>query len=104
MRKRRERRTMPQSAIYPTLANKTVFITGGGSGIGAAHTMAFAAQKAKVAFVDIAEAESQALVAKVAAETGHRPTFIRCDIRDIDALRAAIERTRRELGDIGVLV
>jgi len=95
---------MRQPAIYPGLAGKTVFITGGGSGIGAAHTAGFAGQKAKVAFVDIAEAESRALVDAVAKETGNAPLFIRCDIRDIESLRAAIERVRIEFGDISVLV
>ena len=41
-------------ARYPSLIDKVVFITGGGSGIGAAMVEAFAAQKANVAFVDIA--------------------------------------------------
>jgi D-xylose 1-dehydrogenase len=95
---------MRQPAIYPGLVGKTVFITGGGSGIGAAHTAAFAAQKAKVAFVDIAEAESRALVAKIAADTGNEPLFIPCDIRDVTALQSAIERTRSTFGDIAVLV
>jgi D-xylose 1-dehydrogenase len=91
-------------AVYPGLAEKTVFITGGGSGIGAALTAGFAAQKARVAFVDIAEAASGALVDRVAADTGNKPLFIRCDLRDVDALRAAIEHVRGQLGDIGVLV
>jgi NAD(P)-dependent dehydrogenase (short-subunit alcohol dehydrogenase family) len=95
---------MHQPALYPGLAGKTVFITGGGSGIGASITRAFAGQKSKVAFVDIAEAESRALVADVQQETGIAPLFLPCDIRDIAALRAAIERVRHELGDIAVLV
>jgi len=95
---------MHKPAVYPGLSGKTVFITGGGSGIGAAHTMGFALQKSKVAFVDIAEADSKALVERVAAETGNKPLFIKCDIRDIAALQAAIERTREEFGDIGILV
>ena len=52
---------MHQPAIYPSLAGRTVFITGGGSGIGAAITAGFAGQKSKVAFVDIDEAASRAL-------------------------------------------
>lgn len=95
---------MHQSAIYPSLVGKTVFITGGGSGIGAALTRGFAGQKAKVAFVDVAEEASRTLVAEVEKETGVTPLFIPCDIRDIAALQAAIERVRRELGDIAVLV
>ena len=95
---------MRQPAIYPGLAGKSVLITGGGSGIGAAHTAGFASQKAKVAFVDIAEAESHALVEKVKRDTGIAPLFIRCDIRSVESLQAAIERVRAELGDISVLV
>jgi len=40
------------SAVYPDLADASVFITGGGTGIGAALTEGFVAQGAKVAFVD----------------------------------------------------
>ncbi|HJV95763.1 MAG TPA: SDR family NAD(P)-dependent oxidoreductase, partial [Albitalea sp.] len=43
-------------AMYPSLRGRCVFVTGGGSGIGAAIVTAFAAQGARVAFVDIAEA------------------------------------------------
>jgi len=93
-----------QPAIYPGLAGRTVFITGGGSGIGAAITRGFAGQKAKVAFVDIAEAPSRALVDQVEADTGMKPLFIPCDIRDVSALQAAMERTRESLGDVTVLV
>ena len=46
---------MTRNAIYPDLEGRSVFITGGGSGIGAALTEAFARQGSRVAFVDIAE-------------------------------------------------
>jgi NAD(P)-dependent dehydrogenase (short-subunit alcohol dehydrogenase family) len=92
------------SAIYPDLKDRVVFITGGGSGIGAALTRAFAAQGAKVGFVDIAEPESLALVKSVAAETGNTPLFLPCDIRDIPALQAAIAKIAEQLGTINVLV
>src|SRR2546430_7401843 len=89
---------------YGGLADKTVFLTGGGSGIGAAFTRAFAGQGARVAFVDIAEEASRALVAQTQKETGTAPLFIACDIRDIAGLQAAIEKTRIELGDVRVLI
>jgi NAD(P)-dependent dehydrogenase (short-subunit alcohol dehydrogenase family) len=95
---------MAPRAHYPSLAGKTVFITGGASGIGAALTAAFAAQKAKVAFADLLETESAALADSVARETGARPLFLRCDVRDVAALRETIGRVQAELGDIGVLV
>jgi len=90
--------------VYPDLAGKTVLITGGGSGIGAAFTQAFAQQVATVAFVDVAEEASRALVQKVEKEIGIAPKFVRCDVRDIPALQAAIEKIRAEVGDISVLI
>jgi D-xylose 1-dehydrogenase len=44
-------------AIYPSLVNKNVVITGGGSGIGAAIVEGFAKQGARVTFLDIARAD-----------------------------------------------
>ena len=90
--------------VYPDLAGKTVFITGGGSGIGAAFTEAFAQQAASVAFVDVAEEASRALLQKIEKEIGIAPKFVCCDVRDIPALQAAIENIRAEVGDIGVLI
>src|ERR1700722_7623283 len=91
------------SATYPSLRNRVVFITGGGSGIGASLTQAFARQGAKVAFVDIALEESQALVESIAT-TGNAPLFLPCDIRDISALRKAVDEIRAKLGPIEILV
>jgi D-xylose 1-dehydrogenase len=91
------------SATYPSLRNRVVFITGGGSGIGASLTQAFARQGAKVAFVDIALEESRALVESIAA-TGNAPLFLPCDIRDISALRKAVDEIRAKLGPVEILV
>jgi D-xylose 1-dehydrogenase len=93
-----------RTSSYAGLADKTVFITGGGSGIGAAFTRAFAGQGARVAFVDIAEEASRALADQIRKETGTAPLFIGCDLHDIPALQAAIEKIRVALGDIGVLI
>jgi NAD(P)-dependent dehydrogenase (short-subunit alcohol dehydrogenase family) len=92
------------SAIYPSLKGRVVFITGGGSGIGASLTRAFAAQGAKVGFVDIAEEESRALVQSVGDATGNAPLFLPCDIRDIAALQGAAAEVARQLGTVNVLV
>ena len=91
---------MQPKASYPDLAGRSVFITGGGSGIGAALTEAFARQGSKVAFVDIAREASEALVAGLPGN----PLVIPCDIRDIAALRAAVEQARAAHGDITVLL
>lgn len=91
-------------SIYPGLAGKTVFISGGGSGIGAAFTRAFALQGARVGFVDIADEASRTLAGRIQKETGTAPLFVPCDIRDIPALQGAIEKIRIEFGDIRVLI
>lgn len=84
--------------IYPSLSGRVVFVTGGASGIGADVVRAFAANGARVAFIDIQDAVGSALAQEVGA------LFIRCDITDIPALQAAIAETAERLGPISVLV
>jgi len=99
-----ERADAPAFSTYPSLRDKTVFVTGGGSGIGAAIVAAFAEQGARVAFVDIAQ-EASAALARQIGETGRpAPWWRTCDVRDIAALQAAIADAARELGDFAVLV
>ncbi|MCC6470149.1 MAG: SDR family oxidoreductase [Alphaproteobacteria bacterium] len=95
---------MAPYAIYPSLRDRVVFVTGGGSGIGAGIVEHFAAQGSRVAFVDIAAAAARELAERIAAAGHARPQFIECDLRDIEALRAAIARVGRELGPIRALV
>jgi NAD(P)-dependent dehydrogenase (short-subunit alcohol dehydrogenase family) len=89
---------------YAGLADRVVLITGGASGIGAAFVRAFAAQKARVAFLDIDAEAGAALVREVAGEAGAAPLFVPCDLTDIDALRAAMAQVHDALGDAAVLV
>jgi NAD(P)-dependent dehydrogenase (short-subunit alcohol dehydrogenase family) len=91
-------------AIYPSLRDRVVFITGGASGIGAEHVTQFAAQGAKVAFVDIADDAARDLVAKIEAAGHGSPFYQHCDLRDIEALRRAIAEAARQMGPITVLV
>ena len=88
---------MPEFAIYPSLKDKPVLISGGASGIGAMTVAAFAAQGAKVAFLD-RDAEASA---KVAAETG--AAYALCDLRDIAATQTAIKELAAQTGDFLVL-
>lgn len=90
-------------ALYPSLKNAVVFVTGGASGIGAEMARAFAAQGANVGFVDISERQGRDLAAEIET-TGGRARFISADLRDIEALRAAFAELRRTLGPAGVLV
>jgi NAD(P)-dependent dehydrogenase (short-subunit alcohol dehydrogenase family) len=87
-------------ARYPDLAGRTVFVSGGGSGIGAAFVRAFAGQGCNVAFVDIAEAPARALATELGSSVAYWP----CDVRDIGALRSAIAAAAQAFGPIRVLV
>src|SRR5512147_1189644 len=91
-------------AHYPSLCGKRVFITGGGSGIGACLVEAFARQGARVAFVDIAEHESTQLIEILRAKGFPAPWWRTCDVTDVPALQAAIRDAAAELGDFNVLV
>jgi NAD(P)-dependent dehydrogenase (short-subunit alcohol dehydrogenase family) len=91
-------------AQYPSLADKVVFVTGGGSGIGASVVEHFCAQKAQVVFVDIDDAASTALCEQIRAAGSRVPRFIPCDLRDIAALQAIIRRVGEEAGPVTVLV
>src|SRR4051812_47454209 len=79
------------AAIYPDLAGKSVLVTGGGSGIGAAIVRAFARQKAKVGFLDIAREPSQRLTEEMNSQ-GFAVHYEYCDLIKIDHLREAIGR------------
>lgn len=95
---------MSDHPVYPDLAGRSVLITGGGSGIGAALTRGFARQGSKVAFIDIAEEPSRALVADIEAEGAAAPLFLQADLRDISAIRDAVSQARAKNGPITVLV
>ena len=86
-------------AIYPSLNGKTVFVSGGAQGIGAEIVRAFAAQGARVGFLDIDEAASKAL-----ADDLPGVTYELCDLRDIASLQAALAALKARIGAAEVLV
>jgi D-xylose 1-dehydrogenase len=93
---------MRQAAIYPSLRDRTVLVTGGGSGIGEAIVRNFLAQGSRVGFVDIDVNASNRLLASVPPEaTVH---FEPCDLRDVAAITRAIAAIREALGPITILV
>ena len=91
-------------AIYPSLKGRVTFITGGASGIGESLVEHFCAQGARVTFVDIAAEAAQALVERIKAKGHAVPRFIRCDLKQIDQLRTAIDETARCDGPIRALL
>ena len=89
---------MPQAfATYPSLADRAVLVTGGASGIGASMVEHFAAQGARVGFIDFDQPTAERLLAKLGAQAKNC-RFAHADLRDIGALQAAIDRLRAELG------
>jgi D-xylose 1-dehydrogenase len=95
---------MIRSASYPSLEGRVVFVTGGGSGIGASIVEHLCAQGSRVAFVDIERGASEALVDTIGRRGQPAPAFLPCDVRDIAALRAALAQVRERLGPIRVLI
>ena len=91
---------MSQFARYPSLKGKSVFVTGGASGIGAEIVSAFADQGARVGFVDFNAEAAEALIAKTPGEVH----FAQCDLRDINALRGAFAALEKAAGPATVLV
>lgn len=87
-------------ATYPSLKDRTVFITGGASGIGATFVQSFHGQGAKVGFVDLDEKAGQALAGKL----GACAWFRRCDVTDTDALQASIRDAAAALGPVTILI
>jgi len=93
---------MTDLPTFPDLKGASVFITGGGSGIGASLTEGFLRQGARVAFVQRSDATG--FCDEMERATGNRPLFIACDITDVGALKAAIDRAAGAQGPIRVLV
>ena len=94
---------MPDFAKYPSLAGRTVFLTGGASGIGRETVLAFAEQGSRIGFVDMDEEGGNAL-AEAVRENGGEVAFEACDLRDIDALKQAFTALESALGPALVLV
>jgi D-xylose 1-dehydrogenase len=90
-------------ATYPSLAGRTVLVSGGASGIGEAIVRAFAGQGARIGFVDIMEEAGTRLAGELSGQ-GAEVVFVPCDLADIAALKAAVTRIAAELGTITILV
>jgi NAD(P)-dependent dehydrogenase (short-subunit alcohol dehydrogenase family) len=88
---------------YESLKGRTVVVTGGASGIGAAFVHAFVANGARVAFLDVQQEAGAALVEAIGLGA-EKPLFIACDLTDIEALRAALDAVRAALGPAAVLI
>lgn len=92
------------SVRHADLADRGVLITGGGSGIGAALVEGFAAQGAKVAFLDIAEEPSRALAERLSEKSPHPVLYLKADLRNVAETQAAVNMAAEKLGSLSVLI
>jgi NAD(P)-dependent dehydrogenase (short-subunit alcohol dehydrogenase family) len=93
----------PVFATYPSLRERTAFVSGGASGLGAEFVAQLAAQGARVAFVDIDVGRGTPLEREL-VNGGAEALFLECDVREVAVLQGAIARSAEELGPIRVLV
>lgn len=98
------------SAIYPSLRDKNVLVTGGAEGIGAAAVELFCHQESKVIFLDISESSSMAPIDRMEDQRAFEglgttvPIFYKCDVTDLYQLRNVAKRILDEHGTVDVLV
>ena len=90
-------------ATYPSLKGRTVFVSGGASGIGEAIVRAFAGQGAKVGFIDIMRERGETLAGEL-RDAGAAVRFVPADVTDIAALKAAVAQVAEALGPATILV
>lgn len=95
---------MNANTTYPSLEERVVFVSGGGSGIGASLVEHFALQGARVAFCDIDSAASTTLLARLGVSCKHAPRFGNCDVTNIAAYQLHLRQVEAEMGAIRVLV
>jgi NAD(P)-dependent dehydrogenase (short-subunit alcohol dehydrogenase family) len=93
-----------QFAIYPSLRDRVVIVTGGATGIGEALVEAFAMQQAQVAFLDIQEESAAHLTDRLTKAGGTTPAFTRCDLTDIAGVKRAVAAIVERFGRVDVLV
>ena len=89
---------------YSDLKNKRVFITDGGSGIGASIVEHFCKQGSEVYFVDINLKETKKLLNKLKKKKFRAPTFIECNLLDIKKLEGVIKKIISSKGPIHALI
>jgi NAD(P)-dependent dehydrogenase (short-subunit alcohol dehydrogenase family) len=89
--------------VYPSLNGRNVLVTGGASGIGEVLVRSFAAQAARVGFIDIDEASGKLLESELQSE-GNNVKFLPCDLKQASDLKGAVADLEKEFGPIGILV
>ena len=93
-----------REAIYPSLEDRLVVVTGGASGIGEAIVEAFARQKARVMFLDVQDEAAERLVERLRSAGLKAPGYLRCDLTNVEALRVVVSEILARFSAVDVLV
>lgn len=96
-----ENKPLHQQVTFHDLKGKSVFISGGATGIGRDLVAAFVAQEAIVSFVDIDQAQGEALVKELGSKNCH---FTACDVTNFEALNNAIQAAEKRGSGLEVLL
>lgn len=99
-----QKERLASGAIYSSLQDRRVIITGGATGVGAGLVEAFAAQGAQVAFVDIQDAEGTKLSERLHPIARHSPIYRRCDLTDLDQIGQQMRALVDTMGGVDILL
>jgi NAD(P)-dependent dehydrogenase (short-subunit alcohol dehydrogenase family) len=87
------------------LQGQTALVTGAASGLGEATARELARLGAKVAVLDINEAQAETVASAIRAEFGEdRAIALRCDITQTDSVQAALASAEQALGSARILM
>ena len=90
--------TIQDCAIYPSLKDKVVLITGGASGIGSSIVEHFCIQQSKVVFIDINDKEAKEVIKYNSDTYNNAPVYYNCDLTDTEKLIATINKIGSDIG------
>jgi NAD(P)-dependent dehydrogenase (short-subunit alcohol dehydrogenase family) len=103
--------TTTHHAIYPSIRNKNVLITGGAEGIGASAVELFALQGAQVIILDISTSSAETLIARIKTLTDPitgnpvpTPIFHQSDVADLPKLQSLAQEILQTHKIIHVLI
>lgn len=87
---------------YNRLANKRALVTGAGSGIGRAISLALASEGANVTIVDVNE-EAGNKVSNEVSSLAEKGAFVKCDVSKVSDIKHAVQEQIRLFGGIDIL-
>lgn len=86
------------------LAGKSVVVTGGGSNIGRAITLAFARERSHVTIAEIDEAQGKRVAAEAASAGAASAAAVRTDVTKWESAQAMVREVEARRGRLDVLV